>query len=167
LEAIKAVASAIRLDCNVENLTLETEEGFTAEACVAVAEALTVNKTLRKITLSGFLYEVNTQFSLGVQACEAFNAMLRVNTNLVLELPPFEYRGEGQRFLECSKQMIIGQRLNQVGRGKLLPSSQTTREEWVNALHEMSSNAIDDSPAFQVSCMYSLLRSHPAVCMSS
>jgi hypothetical protein len=50
-EAVKAVASAILLDLNLEHLTLRMENGFTDEAGVALAEALTVNTTLRKITL--------------------------------------------------------------------------------------------------------------------
>jgi hypothetical protein len=165
LKAVKAVASAIRLDCNLEHLTLEVEEGFTEEACVALAEALTVNKTLCKITLRGFFYEYGCDFALGDQAYEAFSAMLRVNTNLVLELPPFET--DSAAASESCKEMVIEQRLNQVGRGKLLSSSQTTREEWLDALHEMSLHNADDSPTFQVSCLYSLLRLHPAVCMLS
>jgi hypothetical protein len=52
-KAVKAVASAIQLDCNLEDLDLQMKDGFTDEACVALAEALTVNKTLRAITLRG------------------------------------------------------------------------------------------------------------------
>jgi hypothetical protein len=51
-EAVKAVASAIRLDQILEHLTLRMNDGFTDEAGVALAEALTVNTTLRKIDLS-------------------------------------------------------------------------------------------------------------------
>jgi hypothetical protein len=91
------------------------------------------------------------------QSYNAFSAMLRVNTNLVLELPSFETSGGDGSLRESRKQMIIEQQLNKVGRGKLLSSSQTTREEWVNSLHQISSNNADDSPTFQVSCLYSLL----------
>jgi hypothetical protein len=50
-EAVKAVASAIRVDQNLEHLKFKMgENGFTDEAGVALAEALTVNTTLRMIT---------------------------------------------------------------------------------------------------------------------
>jgi hypothetical protein len=42
-EAVKALASAIRLDEKLEHLTLEVDIGFTDEAGLALAEALTVN----------------------------------------------------------------------------------------------------------------------------
>jgi hypothetical protein len=51
-EAVKALASAIRLDRNLKDSTLRMENGFTEEAGVALAEVWTVNKTLRKIILS-------------------------------------------------------------------------------------------------------------------
>jgi tagatose-1,6-bisphosphate aldolase len=90
-EAVKAAASAILLDQNLEHVTLQMENGFKDEAGVALAKALTVNKTLRKITLSvdPFRFQVHNRVALGAPAYEAFSAMLRVNTSLVLELPPF------------------------------------------------------------------------------
>jgi hypothetical protein len=63
-EALQALASAIELDCNLENLFLHVDE-----ASVALAEALSVNKTLDMITLSGTVH--------GAQSYEAFAAMLR------------------------------------------------------------------------------------------
>jgi hypothetical protein len=116
---------------------------------------------MRKIFLSS---EVA---NFGAQVYEAFSAMLRVNTSLVFELPPFKTYGADEILLEARKQMmIIEQRLNQVGRGKLLSSSLTTREEYVNALHMLSSSNVDDSPTFRISCLYSLLRLKPsAACM--
>jgi hypothetical protein len=51
-EAVQAVASVIRLDCNLENLALEVENSFSDEAGVALVEALMVNKTLRWIILA-------------------------------------------------------------------------------------------------------------------
>jgi hypothetical protein len=50
-EAIKAVASAIRWDRNLKSLTLQMKNDFTDEAGVALAEALTVNKSLLKVAL--------------------------------------------------------------------------------------------------------------------
>jgi hypothetical protein len=98
-EAVKAVASAITLDQNLEQITLEMQDAFTDEAGVALAEALAVNKNLRTITLSGA--------TLGAQAYEAFNAMLRVNTCLVLKLPSFETVGADESLRESRKQMLI------------------------------------------------------------
>jgi hypothetical protein len=51
-EAVTAIASAIRKDCNLESLRLRIMDGITDEAGVALAEALTINKTMRKIALS-------------------------------------------------------------------------------------------------------------------
>jgi hypothetical protein len=63
--------------------------------------------------------------------------------------------------------MMIELRLNQVGRGKLLSSSLTTREEYVDALHDLITYNAKDSPTFQVTCVYSLLRLKPSItCMS-
>jgi hypothetical protein len=166
-EAVKVIASAIRLDHHLEHLKLQMNFDFTDEAGVALAEALTVNKTLRKIILSvehvpGGQY---VQDALRAPAYEAFCAMLRVNTYLVLELPPFnDTTGDG-RLVDSRNRMRIEQGLNAVGRGSLLSSSQTTREEWVDALSELNSNNIDESPEFNVSCLYSLLRLNPATCM--
>jgi hypothetical protein len=168
-EAVKAVASAIREDSSLECLVLPMEDGFTDEAGEALAEALTVNKTLRMLLLSDTLCDrdpVHTKGCLGAPAYDAFSAMLRVNTSLVLRLPPFETADADERLRESHKQMEIEQVLNKVGRGRLLASRQTPREEWVDALHELSSSNVDETPEFNVSCLYSLLRLHPAVCMS-
>jgi hypothetical protein len=178
-KAVKAVASAIRLDQNLEHITLRMENGFTDEAGMALAEALTVNKTLRGMSLSVIsLQMISVSFqpmnvsrndqnraTLGAKAYEAFAAMMRGNTILVLKLPPFETAGADERLLESRKQMFIEHRLNQVGRGRLLASSQTTREAYVDALHELNSYNVNNSPAFQVSCMYSLLLLNPAIYM--
>jgi hypothetical protein len=79
------------MDHNLKHLTLEMENGYNDEAGVALAEALTVNQTLREIILSvipsrGDHYVYN-KASLGDQSYKAFSAMLRVNTNLLLDLP--------------------------------------------------------------------------------
>jgi hypothetical protein len=172
-EAVKAVASAIRWDYNLEELTLEMETGFTDEAGMALAkallEALTVNTTLRRITLSNdsiLFLERDDIATMGVPAYEALTAMLRVNTNLVMEFPSFKTAGADETLCESRNRLRIEQRLNQVGRGRLLASRHTTREEYVYALHVLNSYNIDDSPAFQVSCLYSLLLLHPFVCMT-
>jgi hypothetical protein len=122
---------------------------------VALAEALTVNSSLRMITL--------TEARLGAQVYEAFSDMLRVNTSLVLKHPPFETAGADDRLRGSHNQMVIEQRLNKVGRGRLMVSREATREEWVDALHELNSYNVADSHAFQVSCLYSLLHLNPSV----
>jgi hypothetical protein len=114
-EAVKAVASAIRLDQNLEHITLRMESGFTDEAGMALVEALTANKTLRKIDLFTTVRpgrQVQNKATLGAQAYEAFSAMLRVNTSLVLKLPTFETAGADERLFESHPQMIIQMRLN-------------------------------------------------------
>jgi hypothetical protein len=124
-EAVEAVASAIRLDRKLEHLTLRMEDGFTDEAGMALAEALAVNKTLHEITLSTNVrtgHRVTNKATLGAPAYEAFSAMLRVNTSLVLDLPPFEVADADERLRESWLQMRIEQRLNQVGRGRLVTS---------------------------------------------
>jgi hypothetical protein len=167
-EAVKAVASATRSNPPLEHLTLEMETGFTDEVGVALAEALTFNKTLCCITLSddSVFNRPPTKFeTLGVPAYEAFSAMLRVNTSIDLNFPPFDSASSGDESLRKSHdQMRIEQRLNYVGRGELLSSSQTTKGEWVDALHELDSCGYDESPTFQVSCLYSLLQLDPGMC---
>jgi hypothetical protein len=66
--------------------------------------------------------------------------------------------------VDSRNQMLIEQRLNEVGRGRLLASSQTTKEEWVDALHELNYDDVDDEQpeALRVSCMYSLLHLNPS-----
>jgi hypothetical protein len=166
-EAVKAVASAIREDNSLECLVLRMENGYTDEAGVALAEALTINKTLRELHLNDVLFGSNpghTKACLGAQAYEALSAMLRVNTRLVLKLPPFKTDGADEKLLDSRKQMLIEQRLNLIGRGSLLLSSrQTTREEWVWALHDLNTHNNNKIPAFQVSCLYSLLLSNPSI----
>jgi hypothetical protein len=169
-EAVKAVASAIREDNSLEKLSLQMENGYTDEAGVALAEALTVNKTLRQIHLDDALCTdaTHTKASLGAQAYEALSAMLRVNTSLVLKLPKFKSDGADERLLAARRQMRIEQKLNQVGRGSLLLSSrQTIREDWVWALHDLSEFNVNESPAYQLSCLYSLLRLDPVVVQGS
>jgi hypothetical protein len=175
-DAVKVVANAIRFDSNLEHLTLAMQNGVTGEAAVALAEALMVNTTLRVVTVS------DMRTNLCAQAYEAFAAMMRVNISLVLEVPRrpplFRTPGAGdEMLLDFWKQMLIEQRLNKVGRGRLLASRQTKKEEWVDALRKLSFTQfndsppdgvynLNDSPAFRVSCMYSLLRLNPSVvCM--
>jgi hypothetical protein len=169
-EAVQALASTIQLDCNLEHLDLKMENGYTDEAGVALAEALTVNKTLRTIDFSTYVhldYVVRNRATFGATAFEAFSAMLRVNTSLILTYPPVDAANAfaDERLIYHHNQMVLEQRLNRVGRGRLLSSRQTKTEEWVDALHELNSNVVHGSPAFQVSCLYSLVRLQPVICM--
>jgi hypothetical protein len=167
-EAVKAIASAIREDRTLEDLTLRMGNAFTDEAGVVLAEALTVNKTLLRITLSFiamFGGQVQGADAMSAPAYNAFSAMLRVNTSLRLEVPPSDDAVGDQRLVDSRNQMRIEQRLNRVGRGRLLSSSQTPRKEWVDALDELNSRNVDESPKFNISCLYSLLRLNPATCI--
>jgi hypothetical protein len=140
--------------------------GFKDEAGVELAEALTVNKTLRWITLSGdYSYGVQHNAAFGAPAYDAFSTMLRANTSLVLKLPPFVNAVGDQWLVDSRNQMRIEQRLNEAGRGSLLSSSQTTREAWVDALDELNYSYVDESPEFNISCVYSSLRLNPATYM--
>jgi hypothetical protein len=164
-EAVKAVASAIREDRHLESLVLRMEDGFTDEAGVALAEAVTMNRTLCILLLEDLVYSdpAHPNASLGAQAFEAFGAMLRVNTSIKLHLPTFDDAVGDERDMEHFNQMCIEHRLNEAGRGRVLVSNQTPREDWVNALQEL--NAPNDDDAFKVSCLYSLLRLNPSVCL--
>jgi hypothetical protein len=167
-EAVKAIASAIRLDHNLERLVVHIENDFTDEAGVVLAEALAVNKTLHEITLSVESYpgdQVRYTDALNASTYEALSAMLRVNTRLRLEVPPFNDVADDKRLVDSRNQMRIERGLNRVDRGRLLSSSQTTRDEWVDALDELNSSNAEESPEFNVSCLYSLLRLNPATCM--
>jgi hypothetical protein len=165
-EAVKAIASAIRLDRTLEDLTLRMRNDFNDEAGVVLAEALTVNTTLREVSLSIAANYLHMKTEFGAPIYDAFSAMLRVNTSLVLKLPPFDdAAGDDQRLVDSRNQMRIEQSLNAVGRGRLLSSSQTPRKEWVDALDELSSRNVDESPEFNVSCLYSLLGLNPATCI--
>jgi hypothetical protein len=168
-EAAKVLASAIRLDCSLTHLHLAMEKGFTNEAGVALAEALTANKTLRWVILNtislGRGPQVRDEDALSAVAYDALSAMLRVNTNLRLDVPSLDDAGVDERLVDSRNQMRIEVRLNQVGRGRLLSSSQKPRKKWVNALKELNSSNVDESPEFNVSCLYSLLRLNPGTCM--
>jgi bacterioferritin (cytochrome b1) len=91
--------------------------------------------------------------------------MLLVNTSLVLELPPLDKYLRCERLFESFGRMRIEQRLNRVGRRRLLASSQTTEEEWIDALHEMSSDGTDDDPdAFATKMHFQLVPIEPRSC---
>jgi hypothetical protein len=168
-KAVKAIASTIRRDHIMKRLDLEVENGFTDEAGVALAEALTVNTTLRAIKLTNnarLSDQTRNKAHLGAQAYEAFSAMLRVNTSsLTFELSLLDTAGGDQRVLDSRDQMLIEQCLNKAGRGELLSSSQTTRATWVDALQKLIVTTGDDTPVFHVSCPYSLLRLKPPAWM--
>jgi hypothetical protein len=165
-EVVKALASAIRLDCNLEHLTLVMEDDLKNESGMALVEALTINTSLRNIRLSvGLCRLVQDSNALSAAAYDAFSAMLRVNTSNVLELPPFDDACGDERLVDSRNRMRIEQSLNYVGRGRPLSSSQKAREEWVDGLDELNSRNVDESPEFNVSCLYSLLRLNPATCM--
>jgi hypothetical protein len=128
---------------------------------------LTVNTTLRQVDLfdnAVFHNSRSTKATLSAHSYEAFTVMLRVRTSLILKVPPSEAAGADATLRNHFNQMLIEQRLNKAGRGRLLASSQTTKEEWVDALHEMSSDDTDDDPdPLRISCIFSLFRLNPEV----
>lgn len=146
------------------------ETGFTHEVGVALAEALTFNKTLCMITLSDdYVFNIpSTKIeTLGVPAYEAFSAKMRVNTNIILNLPPFDSSSSADESIrESPDKLCIEQQLNHVGRGKLLSSSQTTKGEWVNGLHELDSNNVDEGAAFRISYLYRLPQLDLGMCFN-
>jgi hypothetical protein len=170
-EAVQAVASTIRGDRHFESFMLQMEDGFTDEAGVALAEALTINKTLHELKLDDNRTTgnaVNTKASLGAQAYKEFGAMLRVNTRIRLDLPVLDAEVVDPRLVDSRNLMLIENRLNEIGRGNLLASSQTPKEEWVNALQKLTTLNGDDLfevDLFEVGCLYSLLRLNPSVCL--
>jgi hypothetical protein len=107
--------------------TLRKENGFTDAAGVALLEALPINKTLRVILFASD--PVYTKAYLGAQAYEAFCAMLRVNAGIKLILPDalFDATVGDERNIDHLNQMRIEQRLNEVGRGRLLAWSLSLR----------------------------------------
>jgi hypothetical protein len=111
-----------------------------------------INTTLHLINLSDTVYQCGRYKAiLGIPTYEAFTALLRVNTSLDL-LPPFDITGADARLLECHDQLRTEKRPHHM-----------TREEWVDALHKLSSDVSDDpSPSETVP----LLRLQAAVCLS-
>jgi hypothetical protein len=176
-ESIVAIANAIKLQRHgsLESLTLQMGNGFTDKATMAVADALTVNQTLRKVSLTDkvrpYFEHVETKDCMGAQAYEAFSKMLQVNTSVNLYVPAPNCRAASacckvrtKLAREHYRQLCIEQRLNTVGRGNLLASSPTTREAWVNALHDLNTRDNDDHPSFHLGSLYTLLQLNPAVC---
>jgi hypothetical protein len=173
-----AMANAIALQRHgsLESLTLQIGNGFTVKAAVALAHALTVNQTLRKVNLTDkvrpYFDNVGTKDYLCAQAYEAFSKMLQVNTRVSLYVPAPNCRAaasacckvETKLAREHYRQLCIEQRLNTVGRGSLLASSPTTREAWVNALHDLNIRDNDEHPSFHLGSLYTLLQLNPAIC---
>jgi hypothetical protein len=92
------------------------ETNFTDKGGMALAEALTVNTALRRIRLSVLdaSYMHNTA-KFGAPTYDAFLAMLRVNTRLVLDLSLSNDVGSGNRkIVDYRNRMRIEQSLNQL-----------------------------------------------------
>lgn len=175
--ATLAMANAIKLQRHgsLESLTLQVGNGFSDKAAVALADALTVNQTLRYVNLTDkvrpYFEHIGPTDYLCAQAYEAFSKMLQVNTSVNLYVPAPNCRAvsacckvETKLARENYRQLCIEQRLNTVGRGRLLASSPTTREAWVNALHDLNTRDNDEHPSFHLGSLYTLLQLNPAIC---
>jgi hypothetical protein len=166
-EECLAVAEVIREDhCNVERLTLKCGRVINGQDMgLLFANALMSNTRLRYLNLR------MGNGVMSIAANEAFASMLRINTNVIVQvLAP---RPGDERY-ESYNQVCIEQLLNQAGRGRLLSSSETTTG-WLDALNRV--NHLCDckcdyitctctpcgypsstcTPDYQESCMYSLL----------
>ena len=84
---------------------------------MALAEALTVNTPLRKIVVCrSYMTLVQGADEFSASVYDAFSAMLRVNTSLVLKLPLFDDADRDERLIDSRNQMRIEQGLNQAPR---------------------------------------------------
>jgi hypothetical protein len=83
---------------------------------------------------------------LSARSYNAFGAMLRVNTNITLDLPTFDAANVDERDTTYYNQMRIEQRLKKIGCGRYFASRQMPREEWANALNELNAPNVDDCP---------------------
>jgi hypothetical protein len=121
-------------------------------AGMELVEALTVNQILREFSLA------NATFRGG--AYDAFGNMLRVRTELVVDLERLSIN-EAEPIANAYSRMMIVQRLNQAGRGRLL--NQRTRQVMQNVLQELSRVTAADPPELHVSCINELLHDNPSL----
>jgi hypothetical protein len=140
---------------NLAYLTLELPgDGIriSAAAGIALAAALAANRTLRLFSL------VNANF--GANSYGVLRDMLRLRTNLVLVLPRLLI-SENQLVKNAHSRMMIVQRLNQAGSGRLL--NQMTREVMLDILNDLIRVTAADPPELQVECINHLVQANPSV----
>ncbi len=110
-DAVKAVASAIQMDHNLEFLYLQLQDGFTDEAGLALAEALTMNRTLRKMVLNTDRVMANhdedNKAAFSAKSYEAFAAILRVNNSVTFALPTFDDANVNEMATNCYNQQCV------------------------------------------------------------
>jgi hypothetical protein len=157
-DAFLAMASVIRYNGILERLKLMAADGVADEA--GVASALEVNTTLRQVGVGA------QRVPFGVNAYDAFSKMLRANTNLQLTVPCLS-SDASPTLQKHYKELCIEIRLNEVGRGRLLESTQTPREAWFNAMDELNNESRDETCGIQLDCLYSLLQLNPEICEAS
>jgi hypothetical protein len=94
---------------------MQLEDGFSDEAGVALVEALTVNRTLRKLVLNAnpvmARRDEDNKAALGAHSYEAFCKMLRVNTNITLAFLTFDAASANERDTHYYNQMCVELRL--------------------------------------------------------
>jgi len=174
-DAIQAIIGALECDSSLRNLGICSITGFTDEMGVALAKALTVNTTLEKIYLKNKYPTLNHPLHqqsqppkvLGAKACKALAAMLKTKKILFrLELPGIKSDADSETMLQHFL-MCIEIYLTNAGRGSLVMSNQTTREEWINVLQDLDvtvSKEQNKRSSFQLSCLYSMLQLNPGIC---
>jgi hypothetical protein len=171
-DAIDAIIEAIEQDSSLEHLTLRSTTGFTDEMGVALAKALTVNTTLRGISvvdeydLFDNLEPEHPRSAFGAKAFKALASMLKTNTKVEIDLPQPRSEDTDKGTRTHFFQYVIEYMLNKAGRGTLLSSNLTTRRDWINALDDMNVRASDNEcvSEFHLSCVYSMLQLNPNMC---
>jgi hypothetical protein len=162
-----SLARAVEQNRHLLSLTLRVRTGFPDAVGVALAQALQVNTSLKELVLvDQWDFGFRTTDHLNISAHEAFRKMLRMNTSVVLKVPPRCSPDSIDMVRPYYDRMLIEMRLNAAGRGKLmLPGSQASKAKWVNTLHELivqDDGKSDDD--LQVDCLYTLLKLNPSIC---
>ena len=161
----EALARAVGQNRHLQSLTLRVGTGFTDALGVALAQALQVNTTLKELVMvDQWDYGFRTTDHMNISAYQALRNMLRVNTNVVLQVPDLDARWSPD-LVDMVRphydRMLIEMRLNAAGRGGLMLGSQASKAAWVKTLHEL---IVQDDDVLQVDCLYTLLKLNPSIC---
>lgn len=160
-ECALAAANVIQHDSVLQSLTLRVSSGFSNDAGVAFAHALTVNTTLQELDLmEGSDAHVKDRF--GSESYQAMAEMLKVNTDHQLIVPMSSSPISEANVVSDYTEMVLEMELNRIGRGRLSPAA--SRAEWVQGLLDCKNVESSFAPNLDISCMFALLRLNPSVC---